>query len=70
MMTRAVHELQGYTMVLDKIVFVTRVFRADGDEGWQFNVRFSSDALLSPRFPTRNDADLARGMLIQAIRES
>jgi hypothetical protein len=69
-MTRAVHDLQGYSMVLDKIVFVTRVFRADGDEGWQFNIRFSGDTLLSPRFPTRNDADLARGLLVQAIRES
>ena len=69
-MTRAVHELQGYSMVLDKIVFITRVFPADGDEGWQFNIRFSGDTRLSPRFPTRNDADLARGLLVQAIRDS
>jgi hypothetical protein len=70
MMTRVVHDLQGYSIVLDKVVFVTRVFRADSDEGWQFNVRFNGDARLSPRFPTRTDADLARGMLVQAIRES
>ena len=69
-MTRTVHDLQGYTIVLDKIVFITRVFRAEGDEGWQFNVRCSGDARLSPKFPTRNDADLARELLAQALRDS
>lgn len=69
-MTRSLHELQGYTIVLDKVVFVTRVFEADGEEGFQFNIRFTGDLRLAPKFPTRNEADLARGLLLQALRES
>ena len=69
-MARTVHELQGYAIVLDKVVFVTRVFAADGDEGFQFNIRFSGEARLSPRFPTRHEADLERQMLIEALRQS
>ena len=69
-MARTVHELQGYAIVLDKVVFVTRVFTADGDEGYQFNIRFSGDARLAPQFPTRHDADLARKLLIEALRQS
>jgi hypothetical protein len=68
-MARAVHELQGFAIVLDKVIFVTRVFVADGDEGYQFNVRFAGDVRLSPRFPTRHEADLARRLLIEALRE-
>lgn len=62
-----VYELQGYAIVLGKIVFVTRVFEADGGEGYQFNVRFSGDLRLSPRFPTRHEADLQRSLLIKAL---
>jgi hypothetical protein len=61
------YELQGYAIVLDKIVFITRVFEADGDEGYQFNVRFSGDLRLAPRFPTRHEADLQRSLLIKAL---
>ncbi len=32
-MKQKVYELQGYALVLDKIVFVTRVFEAEDDEG-------------------------------------
>ena len=63
----AIHELQGYAIVLDKVVFITRVFEAEGDEGFQFNIRFSGDLLLAPRFPTRHEADLQRGLLIRAL---
>ncbi|MEJ2385163.1 MAG: hypothetical protein P8Y54_12335 [Xanthomonadales bacterium] len=63
----AIHEVQGYAVVLDKIVFVTRVFEAEGDEGFQFNIRFSGDLLLAPRFPTRHEADLQRRLLIKAL---
>ena len=62
-----IHELQGYTIVLDKIVFVTRVFAADEGEGYQFNVRFTGDLRLAPRFPTRHEADLQRSLLLKAL---
>ena len=69
-MARSVYELQGYAIVLDKVIFVTRVFAADGGEGYQFNVRFTGDARLSPQFPQRHDADLERKLLIEALKQS
>ena len=69
-MTHKVYEIQGYTIVLDKIAFLTRVFEAENGEGYQFNIRFSSEMRLSPRFATRSDADLERQMLIKALKES
>ncbi len=68
-MSRTVHELQGYAIVLDKVVFVTRIFEAEGEEGYQFNIRFAGDLRLAPRFPTRTEAELARSLLVQALRE-
>jgi hypothetical protein len=65
-----IYELQGYVIVLDKVVFLTRVFAAEDDEGFQFNIRFSGDLLLAPRFPTRHEADLQRSLLLQAISDS
>lgn len=62
-----VYELQGYAIVLDKVVFITRVFEAEGGEGFQFNVRFSGDLRLAPRFPTRHEADLQRSLLLKAL---
>lgn len=69
-MPTVIYELQGYAVVLKKIVFVTRVFEADEGEGFQFNVRFSGDLRLSPRFPTRHEADLQRSLLLQALEQS
>ena len=69
-MTRTVHEIQGYTIVLEHIAFLTRVFEAEGGEGYQFNVRFAADVRLAPRFPTREEAELARSLLIQALKDS
>lgn len=69
-MPRTIHELQGYAIVLDHVAFVTRVFEADGDEGYQFNIRFDADVRLAPRFPTREEAELARGLLLRALREA
>lgn len=66
-MSDKVYELQGYAIVLDKIVFITRVFEADDSEGFQFNVRFAGEMRLSPRFPTRPEADLQRSLLIKAL---
>jgi hypothetical protein len=65
-----IYELQGYAIVLDKVVFLTRVFAAEDDEGFQFNIRFTGDLRLAPRFPTRHEADLQRSLLLQAITES
>jgi hypothetical protein len=69
-MTRAIYEIQGYAMVLDKVVFITRVFAAENGEGYQFNIRFTGEMRLAPLFPTRHEADLARQLLIEALRES
>ncbi|NCF64223.1 MAG: hypothetical protein GWP58_15345 [Gammaproteobacteria bacterium] len=69
-MARYLHEIQGYAVVVDKITFLTRVFKAEGEEGYQFNIRFAGDAMLTPKFPSRHEADLQRELLIKAIRES
>ena len=66
-MAEKTYELQGYAIVLDKICFVTRVFDSDEGEGFQFNIRFSGELRLSPRFPTRPEAELQRSLLIKAI---
>lgn len=69
-MTDKIYELQGYAIVLDKVVFLTRVFAAEEGEGFQFNIRFAGDLLLAPRFPTRHEADLQRSLLLRAINGS
>ena len=66
-MTEKTYELQGYTIVLDKVVLLTRVFEADEGEGFQFNIRFVGDLRLAPRFPTRHEADLQRSLLLRAL---
>lgn len=66
-MTRKTYDLQGYTMVLDKIVLLTRVFEAEDGEGFQFNIRFTGDLRLGPKFPTRHEADLQRSLLLKAL---
>jgi hypothetical protein len=63
------YEIQGYAIVLDKIVFLTRVFEAEDGEGFQFNIRFCGDLLLAPRFPTRPEADLQRSLLVKALSD-
>ena len=65
-----IHELQGYAIMLDKIAFITRVFEADGDEGYQFNIRFSGELRLAMKFPTRHEADLQRSLLVNALQGS
>ncbi len=65
----AIYEIQGYTIALDKVVFLTRVFQAEDGEGYQFNIRFSGDLRLAPKFPTRHEADLQRSLLIKALNE-
>jgi len=69
-MDRSIYDIQGYAVVLDKIVFVTRVFKADDEEGFQFNIRFTGDLLLSPKFPSRHEADLQRELMLKALKEN
>ena len=69
-MVRSVYDLQGYAIVLDKVVFVTRVFEAEGEEGFQFNVRFAGDPRLTLKFPARHEADLQRELFLKALRDS
>jgi hypothetical protein len=68
-MAGKVYELQGYTIVLNKVVLITRVFEAEDSEGYQFNLRFTGDLRLAPKFPTRHEADLQRSLLIKALNE-
>ena len=68
-MAETIYELQGYAIVLNKVVFLTRVFEAEEGEGYQFNIRFTGDLRLAPKFPTRHEADLQRSLLIKALNE-
>jgi hypothetical protein len=49
------------------VTFLTRVFKAEDEEGFQFNIRFSGELRLTPKFPTRHEADLERSLLISAL---
>ncbi len=69
-MAEKIRDIQGYAIVVSKVLFVTRVFEAEGKEGFQFNVAFPGDSRISPRFSTRHEAELEREMLLKAIRES
>ena len=67
-MSSVIYVLQGFAVVLDKVALVSRVFVADKDEGYQFNITFSSDLRLPVKFPTRNEADLERQLFLSALR--
>lgn len=67
-MGRSVYELQGFAIVLEKVSLVSRVFEADNEEGYQFNITFSNELRLPVKFPTRNDADLERQMFLKALK--
>jgi len=69
-MSNVIHEIQGYAIVADKVIFVTRVFKAEADEGYQFNIAFSGEVRLSLRFATRHEADLERELLLKSVRAS
>ena len=69
LMAETIYELQGYAIVLNKVVFLTRVFEAEDGEGYQFNIRFAGDLRLAPKFPTRHEADLQRSLLIKTLNE-
>ncbi|MEM9531283.1 MAG: hypothetical protein AAGA23_10210 [Pseudomonadota bacterium] len=65
----AIHEVQGYLVMLDKVIHVTRVFDA-GEEGAQFNVQCLGDVLLRLKFPDRAAATLDRDLLKKALLEA
>ena len=69
-MAGTIYELQGYAIVLNKVTFLTRVFEAEDGEGYQFNIRFTGDLRLAPKFPARHEADLQRSLLIKALNEN
>ena len=68
-MGRAVYELQGFAINLDKVALVSRVFAADNNEGYQFNINLGGELRLPVKFPTRNDADLERQLFLKALKE-
>jgi hypothetical protein len=68
-MSRSLYELQGFAIALDKVALVSRVFEAENNEGYQFNITFSSELRLPVKFPTRTDADLERQLFLKALRE-
>ena len=63
-----IHELQGYMVVLDKVVHITRIFKADKDQGMQFNVQMVGDARLQLKYPDLARATLDRDLLIEALK--
>jgi len=68
-MGRAIYELQGFAINLDKVALVSRVFAADNNEGYQFNINLGGELRLPVKFPTRNDADLERQLFLKALKE-
>lgn len=67
-MSRTIYELQGFAIVLDKVALVSRVFTADNQEGYQFNITLGGDLRLPVKFPTRSDADLERQLFLKSLK--
>jgi len=67
-MSGSVYELQGFAIVLEKVALVSRVFEANNNEGYQFNITFTSDLRLPLKFPTRTEADLERQLFLKALK--
>lgn len=67
-MSRIIYELQGFAIVLDKVALVSRVFEADNNEGYQFNISFNAELRLPLKFATRSDADLERQLFLKALK--
>ena len=67
-MSRATYELQGFVIVMDKVALVSRVFAADNEEGYQFNITFANELRLPVKFPTRTDADLERQLFLKSLK--
>jgi len=69
-MSNALYESQGFAIVLNKVSLVSRVFRAENKEGYQFNITFSNELRLPAKFPTRTEADLERQLFLKALKAS
>jgi hypothetical protein len=69
-MSNALYELQGFTIVLNKVSLVSRVFEAENKEGYQFNITLSNELRLPAKFPTRSEADLERQLFLKALKAS
>jgi len=69
-MSRTIYELQGFAIVLEQVALVSRVFVADNEEGYQFNITFSTDLRLPVKFPTRHEADLERQLFLSALKDA
>jgi hypothetical protein len=69
-MAQAVFDIQGYSIVLNKVSFITRVFHAENGEGFQFNIRFSDQLVLPVKLPARHEAELQRGLVVAALKEA
>ncbi|TDJ33917.1 MAG: hypothetical protein E2O56_03100 [Gammaproteobacteria bacterium] len=67
-MKRDVYDIQGYAIVLDKVIHVTRVFESENNEGFQFNIRLSGEARLTLKHPDLAEATLQRDLFIKALR--
>jgi len=67
-MAREIYEIQGFTVALDKIQFISRIFEARENEGFQFNIRFQGETLLPIKSATRADATLERELLVKALK--
>lgn len=63
------HDIKGFTLLLQQVLFISPVFEADENKGFQFNVKVTGD-LLPFRFPTRADAVMARELLHKAMKEA
>ena len=67
-MKRDVYDIQGYAIVLDKVIHVTRVFESESNEGFQFNIRLAGEARLTLKSPDLAEATLQRDLFIKALR--
>lgn len=65
-----IHEIQGYVVVLDKVIHITRVFEASKNQGVQFNIQLLGNSRLQLKFPDRAQATLDRGLLIEALESA
>ena len=68
-MSSRVYEIQGFAIALPHVLFVSSVFTAEQQEGWQFNVRLSGGQRLPFKFPNRTDAAVARELFIKALKD-
>ena len=59
------YNLKNYTIVLEKVVFISGVFLDDSDSA-QFNVKLVSDKL-SFKYTNRAEAVLQRELLVKAL---